>query len=350
VLEAFGVEKETEAVYIALLNQPTAGVREIAELLGLSDGRIHQALAELARLSLVRPSWGDPRIIRPVSPDIGLQYLLAREEAELLQRQNQIESSRAAIAELIAELSVQGGTALSHEADLSQVFGLEAIRTKLIQFAYSTRQQVLSLMPDGAQTSENMEASRPLDEMLLRRGVEILTVYLDSVRNDQGSREYVKWLLDLGGQIRTVAILPLRLLVFDRNIAVIPLNPRQSEVGVAIVQGNGPVAAMCALFDKIWESAAPYGETPSRETGLSLTELEFTVARLLAHGDTDATISRKLGVSPRTAGRIASELMAKVGAKSRFQAGVRIGELGWHRTSPHADNDMAAVADQEPTD
>jgi DNA-binding CsgD family transcriptional regulator len=120
------------------------------------------------------------------------------------------------------------------------------------------------------------------------------------------------------------------MLVFDRKIAVVPLNPNESEVGVAVLQCTGPVAAMCALFETLWETAAPFGEIRSPHPGAPLTEQELAVIRLLAQGHTDAAISRKLGVSPRTAGRLVSEIMARLGARSRFQAGLQVGALGWH--------------------
>jgi len=45
--------------------------------------------------------------------------------------------------------------------------------------------------------------------------------------------------------------------------------------------------------------------------------------------NTDEMVARKLGVSVRTVRRMASELMAELGARSRFQAGVRASERGW---------------------
>jgi DNA-binding NarL/FixJ family response regulator len=53
------------------------------------------------------------------------------------------------------------------------------------------------------------------------------------------------------------------------------------------------------------------------------------VLRLLAQGDTDEAAARKLGVSARTVGRVAADLMERLGARSRFQAGARAGEQGW---------------------
>ncbi|MFE4605468.1 LuxR C-terminal-related transcriptional regulator, partial [Kitasatospora indigofera] len=52
------------------------------------------------------------------------------------------------------------------------------------------------------------------------------------------------------------------------------------------------------------------------------------VLRLLAAGLTDAAISRKLEVSERTVRRLVAELIADLGAESRFQAGVHAARLG----------------------
>ncbi|MGW2995319.1 helix-turn-helix domain-containing protein, partial [Streptomyces sp. NPDC001193] len=51
--------------------------------------------------------------------------------------------------------------------------------------------------------------------------------------------------------------------------------------------------------------------------------------RLLAEGHTDEGIAKRLGVSHRTARRIATVLMERLGARSRFEAGVRAVRCGW---------------------
>lgn len=333
MLEIFGVDRQVESVYLALVGHPAAGVQDIAILLGVSEEQVHEGLDELARLSLVGPRWDTQGTIDLISPEVALGYLVAREQARLMQRQHQVESSRAAISQLIADLSMERNASPA-KVDLTQVFGIEAVRAKIAELAYGTKRQVLSMMPDGPQTEENLQASRPLDEMLLRRGVQMFTVYLDSVRNDPLNREYIRWQTELGGEIRTTAVLPLRLLVFDRTFAVVPLHPAHSETGAAVVEGSGPVTAMCALFDQVWGAAEPFGKARDPHSDLLLSGQELAVVRLLAQGGTDATISRRLGVSPRTAGRMVSELMARLGAKSRFHAGLRVGELGLLQQHP----------------
>ncbi len=45
--------------------------------------------------------------------------------------------------------------------------------------------------------------------------------------------------------------------------------------------------------------------------------------KLLAKGHTDETIAKRVGVSSRTVRRIAADLMDKMDARSRFQAGAQ---------------------------
>jgi len=173
-----------------------------------------------------------------------------------------------------------------------------------------------------------LQASKPLDEQLLGRAVSIRTIYLDSVRNDPPTVSYARWLTVLGGQVRTVPVLPLRLIVFDRSVAVVPLDPNVTRAGVTLLPSPGAVAAMHALFEQVWENATPLGVAQPR-VRQNLTRQDAALLRLLSQGDTDEMVARKLGVSVRTVRRMASELMAELGARSRFQAGVLAYERGW---------------------
>ena len=50
---------------------------------------------------------------------------------------------------------------------------------------------------------------------------------------------------------------------------------------------------------------------------------------MLAEGHTDVTIAKKLGVSHRTARRVAADLLDRLSARSRFEAGVHAVQDGW---------------------
>jgi DNA-binding CsgD family transcriptional regulator len=173
-----------------------------------------------------------------------------------------------------------------------------------------------------------MEASKPLDQLALERGVAVRSIYQDSFRNDPATRHYVEWLTTLGGETRTVPVLPMLLIVVDRECALVPLDPTDNRRGALALTGAGVVAAVYALFEQLWRTGIPWGQRGGHDQeGLSAVEHELLW--LLAQGWTDEVAARKLGLSLRTVRRMASELMARLNAHSRFEAGVRAAHRGW---------------------
>ena len=331
MFESLGVDPALEAVYLMMLKKPDADVPALAAHLAMDEPAVRSAMDGLARLALLRPSLDTPDALRPVTPAVGLESLLARQQAELLKRQRGLEDSRAALAVLVADY-------VSRQPDqrsgwIEEVSGLDATRDYLERLTHGTRFEVYSMMPDASQTPENLEASKPLDTLLLERGVDIRSLYLDSVRNDPPTAAYAHWMHERGGQVRTAMVLPVRMILVDREIAVVPLDPARTSLGIAVIRSAGALSVMYTLWDQIWDSAAPLGDRRATDD-LGLTDAERELLRLLSQGDTDEAVARKLGVSSRTVGRIVAELSERLGARSRFQAGVRATERGWLTRRP----------------
>ena len=326
MLEAFGVSSAAEQLYLHLLREPDLRIEAISGELRWPEEEVRATLDELSRLALLRTSPAHPRTLRPVAPDVGLESLLGRLQAELVARQHQLESGRAALAMLTAEyaeLHPRGERTVTEE-----LVGVEEVRTRLKTLSAQAKSELVALIPDPVQRPDTLAASKPLDAAVLERGVRMRTVYLNSIRNDPASIAYSDWLSGIGGQIRTTPTVPLRLIIFDRTTAVVPIDPKDSSAGATVLTGAGVVAAMCALFEQIWATANPLGvPNPLDAQGLGPEERE--ILRMLANGETDEHIARRLGVSTRTVGRKASELMRRLGTRSRFQMGVRASELGW---------------------
>lgn len=159
------------------------------------------------------------------------------------------------------------------------------------------------------------------------------SLYLDSVRNSPPSIDYANWLAENGGQVRTAPLLPVRMIIIDRRVAMLPVNGDDTAHGALVLHGHGTLTALCALFEGIWEQARPLGEVELRDAR-GLTGPEREALRLLGQGLTDEAISKRLGVSPRTARRMAADLMEQLGARSRFQAGVLAAQRGWFNLDP----------------
>ncbi|MFH9858861.1 LuxR C-terminal-related transcriptional regulator [Streptomyces sp. NPDC017202] len=326
MLTLLGLDRKTEVVYRAMLRRPGDGVAALCRHLEMPEEDVRSGLDRLSELALVRPSCDEPGRPRAVSPDIGMEILLARQQAELAAQQHRIEASRAAAAQLISEYADLRPSVA--EPGVEHLIGLDRIRERLTLLHHEVREEVMIFAPDGEQTPENLEASKPLDESLLGRGVRMRTVYLDSVRNSPHTVAYAQWLSGLGRQARTVPTLPVRLIITDRETAVIPVDSDDTAAGAVMLTGQGTLTALCALFESVWETAKPFGEITQRDES-RLTDTEATTLKLLADGFTDEAIAKRLGVSHRTARRVATGLMERLGARSRFEAGVRAARQGW---------------------
>lgn len=90
------------------------------------------------------------------------------------------------------------------------------------------------------------------------------------------------------------------------------------------------VSGAYALFEAAWETATDlraFFESDRPRIDAQARE----VLHALGSGLTDAAASRDLGMSLRTYRRRVAELLVVLGADSRFQAGMRVGELGLTR-------------------
>jgi DNA-binding CsgD family transcriptional regulator len=325
MLDILGLDPLSEQLYRSMLTHPMYGVAELAAHLDRPEKDVRQSLDLLSELSLICPSDQESSGFRPVPPERAMDLLLARQEARLAEEQSRIEASRAAAHRLIAEYSALHPRTASPDSE--RLVGIEAIRDRLAQLGDATTSEVMTFAPGGAHPAADLEASRGPNAALLERGVRMRTIYLDSVRNHQPTLDHVGWLRARGGEVRITATLPTRMIIMDRKQALLPIALADAREGAALISNVGTIAALCALFESVWADATPLGTRPAPDPqGLPRQEAE--VLRLLAAGLTDEAIAKRLGVSPRTSRRIAAELMDRLNARSRFEAGVHAVQQG----------------------
>ncbi|WP_331734452.1 MULTISPECIES: LuxR C-terminal-related transcriptional regulator [unclassified Streptomyces] len=323
MLELLGLSSNAEAVYRAALQHPDHGVAALAVETGLPEKAIREAFDQLAALALLKPSDQRQGMLRAVSPDVGLATLLAVAEAELATRQAQVETTRAEITAIAAEhLGARGFD------NVARLEGIDTVRARLEELQRTTEIECLSLNPGGAHRPDARNAATPLNEEALLRGVTIRAVCRDSFRNDPDTLAYARWLIERGGQMRTVPTVPIQMVIVDRRVAIIPLDPADPRTGALEIHSPGIMTALCALFEQCWATGTAYGEQPPSDAN-GCTPTERALLEIIAAGDTDESAARKLGVSLRTVRRMMSHLMDRLDAASRFQAGVNASRRRW---------------------
>jgi DNA-binding CsgD family transcriptional regulator/sugar-specific transcriptional regulator TrmB len=321
-LVALGLEERLARLWTAMTATPGAGVAELAETLAISESQVRECLDALADRALVRVSQQHPGLILPITPQAALARLVHQQEQELAEQQRRIAAQRDAIT---ARLQA-ADEATEH---IEYVIGADDIHARFERIALATTTSVDTLMPVTGLPEHMLRDAWPLDEGLLRRGVLMRGLYLEAIRNDAPLAAYARDLQAGGAQIRTSPTLPQRLFIADRRIAVVPLDPRTRGVGAAVVSAAGVIASLLELFEAVWRSAAPLdvGNPVDAATGLS--DTERTLLTLLAEGATDEAVAKKLSVSVRTVRRIMADLMQRLDAGSRFEAGMKAAKRGW---------------------
>ncbi|MFE9799967.1 helix-turn-helix transcriptional regulator [Streptomyces goshikiensis] len=327
MLEALGLDPDVEAVYRGMLGDPSGGVAELGARLGLGEAQVRHGLDRLVDLDLLRPSRESPGALRAVSPELGLELLLHQQEEELARRQEELARSKAAAAQVVSEFA---GLRPNTEIDgAERLVGMDAIQSRLEELAQGLARECLAILPGSAMSEASLDASRPLDRRALGRGIEMRSVYQESIRNHPPTLAYARWLAQEGGQVRTSPLLPPRLLIFDRTVAVVPIDPANSRLGALCTRAPGIVASLLNLFDQTWESAVPLGSERPRATDSKPSAGELELLKLLASGMTDEAAGKRLGVSLRTVRRQMSALMERLNATSRFEAGLKAAREGW---------------------
>jgi DNA-binding NarL/FixJ family response regulator len=137
-----------------------------------------------------------------------------------------------------------------------------------------------------------------------------------------------------GELARTRPELPIKLIISDDQLAVIPAAITSRTVDTAFIIHKSPIlSALIALFEAEWERAIPVlAGAPAAEAGRDGDPPDPETAALLAMlaaGMTDASIARSLEWSMRTTQRRMAQLMSDLGVTSRFQAGLAVRDRGW---------------------
>lgn len=320
---SLGFHPDEESAYRAMLTNPHVSVSELAAHLGWPTGRVATAIDRLARRSLVQlppESPGRPTLVRP---ELALAALLLDEEAALLDHRRRVAASSTAVTQVIAAYN-----APEDRPDVVRLPGPEAVQDRIDQFAAACEVEIAALEVSDSRSAERLVAAERLDTTILARGVDVRRVYPDGARCDTATVQYADRLTTRGGQVRTARRLPPQVIIFDRYSAIVPVDPAQPNAEAMAIQGTGAVMALLTLFDQVWEQASPLGS--AKDDGADeLNEQENTLLELLCAGNTDEVIARRLGVSVRTGRRLTSGLMNRLGARSRFQAGVLAASRGW---------------------
>jgi hypothetical protein len=101
-----------------------------------------------------------------VSPVVGFASLLAKEEGDLLKRQESIANTRSEVMLLIKQYNQHYRP---NKPSVEQLMGLDDTRSRIEELASDCKSEIMAFAPGGSQKPEVMAASRQPDLDILRR-------------------------------------------------------------------------------------------------------------------------------------------------------------------------------------
>lgn len=128
--------------------------------------------------------------------------------------------------------------------------------------------------------------------------------------------------LERGALVRLGRAMPPGAMLLTATGAIV--TTRAEGDGHVVVHDPAVLRTLRSLADLLWQRAEPL---PARAEPPSPAERELL--HMLTEGLTDQAVARRLGMSERTVRRLMAQLMERLNARSRFEAGVRAVEHGW---------------------
>ncbi|MEU9201532.1 DNA-binding response regulator [Streptomyces sp. NPDC048332] len=148
---------------------------------------------------------------------------------------------------------------------------------------------------------------------------------------DEATRRHLRLVQSQGALVRiSGSPLPHETIIIDRRVTI--LAGRETPAGrqYTVTTSTTVVDGVHALFSAIWDNSVEL-DAYLRQDVPHLDADDRTIIDALGSGLTDTSAARRLGVSLRTYRRRVAQLMTTLDAGSRFQAGLRAGELGLPR-------------------
>lgn len=325
-ISVIGVSAEEEEIYRFFLRHPGEGVGSVRQALGWDPDAVEVAAESLSRLGLLDIT--DRHRVVVTEPRIGFERLIEQRLHELNGEVRKVLAARDAIASFVEDQ--RHGENKAPALDIERVSGLDRVRQRLDDLAFFSYRETLCLHPGGPLSRSAIETALPLDTRSLRRGLTLRGVYHPKALEDPAMAAYLREIVALGAEVHITEDAMDRMVIFDRGVAVVPINPRDSAQGALLVREPGLVSQMVAYFDSVWQSAGDLRDliNPGAQAPL-LSGLEKRVLAALATADKDEIAAREINVSVRTYRRYVADLMTRLGAVNRFQAALRAREENW---------------------
>ena len=312
MLEPLGISADAEALYVVLASIEEADPEELAARAGLAPLSVRTHLDGLADLGLALAVGGGRWRTLPLTDVVkGLR----------VKRLAEVEAAAIAAETLQNQLlaATQDG-----DDEIRVVMGREAVVAENRELCSRANREICIFdkgpyAEQQAVTEEELSGDAP-EWQAMERGVALRSIYHPGFDADR--LQELMLFAAKGEQARTASV-PMKLLLFDGQTALIPSMPSYlpgHEIRASVVRHPLMVESLHWLFEAVWDSSIPItagkylDSDPRRQMLVSL----------MMSGSTDDAIANQLGINVRSVRRWIAELMDELGVTTRLQLGAAL--------------------------
>ena len=315
-LEVLGLSPEECTAYEFLVDSPPLTRAELEDgLTRLGEAGAIRSLAALEDRGLVTAWAGDPARFAAVAPDVALDNLARMREQDL--------GRARAHAQTLADRWSRVGRAVDPREMIEIVVGRAATLQRAEQIQRTSTDEVLMFdkPPYAAPGIGN-----PTELQLLDAGTTRFRCIYDTAGLDApGQYRVIEEMREAGEESRIAPSLPMKMVMGDARIALVPLETSPAVIEVAaVVHPSALLESLHTLFELLWQQAQQLGVTGEATGRGRFTEPDRQVLDLLTTGLTDKAVARQLGVTERTVQRRVQRIMTEYGVRTRLQLGLRL--------------------------
>ncbi len=251
LLTELGLTVNEARVYLALLRSESPTAAEAATAARVPRPKVYEALQALESRGFSKSVGGRVRRFIPVEPEAALRGWLSHREHE---RAEMSERDQIRVETLGKLLPVPASEVRTQVPDFLEAISGQVPTTEALDDLVSRSTESLSIMlqPPFVQPRPRWNVK---EVEALERGVSVRVIYTPQALEDPRRFEDI---LRYGGQVRTLAQLPMKLMVRDHEEALISLRDAgtgaQSVTTVA-VRHPDLVAPLTTLFEQQWRKA-----------------------------------------------------------------------------------------------
>jgi predicted transcriptional regulator len=323
MLGAVGLGPAEEDVYRRLVLAGEATSERLASESGHERADVESMLDALVEQGLVvRRAEG---VYAAAPPAVALGALL-REQRDALY------SAELDLAELAdAHRSAASGRVPSDVVEV--LTDIDAVRHRFAQVQQGAQREVRSMMVPNLTVVPYDDNDAGYEA--LRRGVRYRAILDRAALGQPGIVRAILRDLARGEQIRVADHVPVKMLIADDSLAMLPLSAERNTAPESLlVHAGGLLSALSTYFELSWERAYPLWPNRAGDDVVELRpgeidELDSQILALLLAGMTDQALAGQLGLSLRTVQRRIRVLMDKAGVDTRIQLGWHAGREGW---------------------